>query len=104
MAYNVTRRTSEIGIRMALGATPRKVAWPILHEALILAGIGVAIGSPIALALARVTQSIIYGVEPHDPLTLAGAIISLLVVTFLAAWLPARRAAKIDPMEALRYE
>ncbi len=104
MAYNITRRTSEIGIRIALGATPYNIALPILREALILAAIGVAIGSPIILALARVTQSIIYGIKPHDPLTLTVAIILLLVVAVLAAWIPARRAAKVDPMEALRYE
>jgi predicted permease len=104
MAYNIAQRTSEIGMRMALGATPRRVAWPILREALILAAIGVAIGTPATLALARVTQSIIYGIEPYDPATLVCAIIFLLVVAILAAWIPARRAAKIDPMVALRYE
>jgi len=104
MAYNLNRRTGEIGIRMALGARPTDVAQPILREALTLAAIGLVIGVPITLALTRVTQNIIYGIEPHDLLTLASAIILLLVVAVLAAWIPARRAARIDPMEALRYE
>jgi len=104
MAYNVTRRTSELGIRMALGATGRNVAWPILREALMLAALGIALGLPVALALARVTRSLIFGIEPRDPATIIAAAILLLAVATLAAWIPARRAAKIDPMEALRYE
>jgi predicted permease len=104
MAYNVARRTGEVGIRMALGACPWDVAWPILREALILAGIGVAIGIPVALALVRVIRFIFYGIEPHDPITMIGAAVLMVAVAALAAWIPARRAAKIDPMEALRYE
>jgi len=104
MAYNVARRTSEMGIRKALGAQPSDVAWPILREALTLAAIGVAIGLPAALALVRVIRFIFYGVEPHDPLTMIGAAVLMVAVAALAAWIPARRAAKIDPMEALRYE
>lgn len=104
LAYNVTRRTSEVGIRMALGATPAKVAWPILREAILLAVLGIVIGLPVVLALARLTQSLIYGIEPRDPLSIAVAAGALLVVAVTAAWLPARRAAKTDPMEALRYE
>jgi predicted permease len=104
MAYNVARRTSEMGIRKALGAQPFDVAWPILGEALSLAAIGIAIGLPVALALVRVIRGIFYGVEPYDPLTMIGAAILMITVAALAAWIPARRAAKIDPMEALRYE
>ena len=104
MAYNVARRTGEVGIRMALGACPWDVAWPILREALILAGIGVAIGLPVALALVRVIRVLFYGIEPHDPLTTVGAVVIMLTVAALAAWIPARRAARVDPMEALRYE
>jgi predicted lysophospholipase L1 biosynthesis ABC-type transport system permease subunit len=78
MAYNVARRTGEMGIRKALGARPRDVAWPILREALTLAAIGVAVGLPVALALVRLIRFFFYGIEPHDP--------------------------KIDPMQALRYE
>ena len=104
MAYSVARRTGEVGIRMALGARPWDVAWPILREALMLAGIGVAIGLPVTLALVRVIRVLFYGIEPHDPLTMIGAAMLMIAVASLAAWIPARRAAKIDPMEALRYE
>jgi predicted permease len=104
MAYNVARRTGEMGIRKALGACPWDVAWPILREALTLAAIGVAIGLPVALALVRLIRSIFYGIEPHDPLTIIGTVVIIVAVAALAAWIPARRAAKVDPMEALRYE
>jgi ABC-type antimicrobial peptide transport system permease subunit len=104
MAYNVARRTGEMGIRMAFGARPRDVAWTILREALKLAAIGVAIGLPLALALVQVIQGVIYGIEPYDPFTMIGAAVLMVVVAALAAWVPARRAARIDPMEALRYE
>jgi predicted permease len=104
MAYNIERRTSEIGIRMALGATARNVAWPILRSALTLATIGIVVSIPVILVVIRVVRSYLFGISPHDPVTLAGAIALLLTVTLLAAWIPARRAAKIDPMEALRYE
>jgi len=104
MAYNVARRTGEVGIRMALGARPWDVAWPILREGLTLAAIGVAIGLPVALALVRLIRGIFYGIEPHDPFTMIGAAVLMIAVAALAAWIPARRAAKIDPMEALRYE
>jgi len=104
MAYNVARRTSEMGIRLALGARPLDVAWPILREALILACIGIAIGLPIAMALSRLIRSTFFGIKPHDPATIIGSIILLLIVAAMSAWMPARRAAKTDPMEALRYE
>ena len=104
MAYNVTRRTSEMGIRKALGARSWDVAWPILREALILTGIGIAIGLAVALALVRVIRGFFYGIGPHDPITMIGTVVIMVAVAALAAWIPARRAAKIDPMEALRYE
>jgi len=104
MAYNVARRTGEMGIRKALGAQPSDVARPILREALTLAAIGVAIGLPVALALVRVIGTFLYGIEPHDPLTMIGAAVLMIAVAALAAWIPARRAAKVDPMVALRYE
>ena len=103
-AYNVTRRTGEIGIRMALGARPRDVAWPILRGALLLTGIGIAAGLPLTLAAAQIMRGLIFGIAPHDPLTIVGAVAVLLGVATLAAWIPARRAARTDPMEALRYE
>jgi predicted permease len=104
MAYNVTRRTSEMGIRKALGAQPFDVAWPILREALMLTAIGIAIGLPISLALVRLIEGFVYGIELHDPLTMLGAALLMIIVAALAAWIPACRAARIDPMEALRYE
>jgi predicted permease len=104
MAYNVARRTGEMGIRKALGARPWDVARPILREALTLAAIGVVFGLPIALALGRLMRFLFYGIEPHDPATMVGTILVMLMVAALAAWIPARRAARIDPMEALRYE
>jgi predicted permease len=104
MAYNVARRTCEMGIRKALGACPWDIARPILREALILSAIGVAIGLPTALALVRLIKSRVYGIKPHDPLTMVGAAVIMVTVAILSAWIPAHRAAKIDPMEALRYE
>ena len=104
MAYNVARRTGEIGIRKALGACPWDVAWPILRGALTLAAIGVALGLPVALALSRLMRAAFYGIASHDPITIIGTIVIMAAVAVLAAWVPARRAAKIDPMKALRYE
>jgi predicted permease len=104
MAYNVTRRTGEIGVRMALGARPKDVSWPILREALVLTGIGVAVGMPMALALMHLVRGFFYGVAARDPMTVIAAVVVLLGVAVLAALIPAWRAAKIDPMEALRYE
>lgn len=104
MAYNVTRRTGEIGIRMALGATSRSVAWPILRGSLLTAVAGVALGLPAAVAGARVVRSYLFGVESHDPVTMGVAIVLLLAIAMLAAWVPAHRAARIDPMAALRHE
>ena len=104
MAYNVARRTSEIGIRMALGATRAHVAWPILREALLLAAVGLAVGVPGALALGRLIESQLYGVAPTDPVTLVSCGVLLIGVALVSAWIPARRAARIDPLKALRYE
>ncbi len=104
LAYNVTRGTGEIGIRMALGATRPKIARQVLREAALLALAGVAVGAPATVALARFVQSQLYGVEPNDPFTLAGAGLLLIGVALLAAWIPAHRAAKVDPIVALRSE
>jgi len=104
MAYNVARRTSEMGIRKALGARSWDVARPILREALTLAAIGIVIGLPVALALGGLIRGFFYGIVPHDPLTMIGATVLMTAVAALAAWIPARRAASIDPMVALRYE
>ncbi|HKN59817.1 MAG TPA: ABC transporter permease [Candidatus Acidoferrales bacterium] len=104
LAYMVARRTREIGIRMAVGATQQNVAWLILREVLQMSGIGLAIGLAAAFGLGLLIQSQLYGVKASDPLVFVGATVLLAVVAFLAAWLPARRAASVDPMVALRYE
>ena len=102
MAQAVTRRNREIGIRMALGAEPGNVLWMMLRESLAMLGIGAAIGLPAALALTRYTESLLFGVKPQDPVTIAGAVLLLLMVTTLAGFLPAQRATRVQPMEALR--
>jgi predicted permease len=104
MAYRVSRRTHEIGIRLALGAQRRSVLANTLGEALVLAVAGIAIGLPASIAAARVIANSFYGVTAKDPATLAAGTGSVLLVALLAAWRPARRATKTDPMVALRYE
>jgi len=103
-AYSVTRRIHEIGIRMALGARSVDVAKSILREAALLTVIGIAIGLPLSFALSLFMGAVVYGFAPYDPMTLLTAGLILLLVSIGAAWIPARRAAKVDPMEALRYE
>jgi ABC-type antimicrobial peptide transport system permease subunit len=104
LAYLVSQGTREIGIRMALGATPERVAGMIVRGGMVTAGIGIVVGIVAALVLTRFMQSLLYGVEATDPLTF-GAIIALLVVMALAAtYVPARRAARIDPLISLRGE
>ncbi len=104
MSYAVTRRTSEIGIRMALGAGRSNVLWLVMREILVLVSLGLAIGVPAALAGDRLVSSMLFGLSPTDPATLLAAPIILLAVATLAGYLPARRASKVDPMVALRYE
>jgi ABC-type antimicrobial peptide transport system permease subunit len=104
MAYNVARRTNEIGIRMALGAQQRDVLWMVLREILLLVAVGIAIGVPVALAASRLIASQLYGVKPADPLTIFVAALVMVGVGILAGYLPARRASKVNPMVALRYE
>jgi predicted lysophospholipase L1 biosynthesis ABC-type transport system permease subunit len=104
MAFLVARRTREIGIRMALGAGQTSVVWMVMSETLILAGIGVAIGLASAYALTRLIQAQLFGVQATDLLTMAGASLAIAAVGALAGYMPARRATRIDPMDALRFE
>jgi predicted permease len=104
MAYTVTRRTREIGIRMALGATQGRISWLILREVVLLILVGLAIGTPLAFAASRVTASLLFGVAASDPLVFALAGLLLAGMALLGGYLPARRAAKVNPMVALRYE
>ncbi len=104
MAYSVSRRTREMGIRMALGAQSGDVLRMVLREGLKLTAIGVAIGLLAALAITQSMKNLLYGVSVADPLTFAGVPFLLVVVAMIACWLPARRAAKTDPMTSLRQE
>lgn len=104
MAYSVVQRTREIGIRVALGATQSNVRGLVLREALIIAAIGLLIGVPATYAVGKYAEGILFGVTGRDPWMMAAAAVLLCGVTLLAGFLPARRAARIDPMVALRYE
>jgi predicted permease len=104
MTFSVARRTREIGIRMALGARARNVLWQVLRETLLLALIGVALGLPAALAASRLAEGLLFGLTATDPLTIALATLVMITIAVLAGYLPARKAARIDPMVALRYE
>jgi predicted permease len=104
VAYAVSRRTHEIGIRMALGARPVQVLRPVLARTLVLCGAGISIGTLVTLAAARLLSAILYGVSPRDPATYVTAILVLTAVGLLACWNPAARAMRIDPARALREE
>jgi predicted permease len=103
-AYSVSRRTREIGIRIALGADERRVLTLVVRQGLVLAGIGVAIGIAVAAAASRLLESLLFGVRGLDPVTFAGATLLFALVAFSASYLPARRAARVDPIVALRCE
>jgi ABC-type antimicrobial peptide transport system permease subunit len=104
MSYIVTRRGNEIGIRLALGAEPRRVLTMILREAATLLTIGLIAGAVLSIFAARATESLLFGVKPSDPLIMALAVAGLAAVGLFASWLPARRASRLQPTLALREE
>jgi putative ABC transport system permease protein len=104
MAYAVSQRTTEIGVRMALGATPSEVFRLVIGDGLKLTGIGIALGVGGSLLMARWLMTLLFGVKPGDPVTLGGTAAILLLVAAAACFIPARRATRVDPMVALRSE
>jgi predicted permease len=104
MAYSVTRRTNEIGLRMALGARPSDVTWLVLRETLLLAGAGLAIGLTSSVSVARLISNRLFGLSASDPVTMGTAAMVMIAIALLAGYLPARRAARVEPMSTLRYE
>jgi ABC-type antimicrobial peptide transport system permease subunit len=101
-SYAVNRRRTELGIRMALGAAPAGVIGLVLRRVGVLVATGVVVGTAISWVLARLVASLLFGLQPHDPATLAGASVVLAAIGALAGWLPARRASQIDPARVLR--
>jgi predicted permease len=104
LSYSVARRTSELGIRLALGARSHMLLWMILRECIVLLVLGLALGVPVALTSTRILKSLLYELSPLDPTAISIAVAAVTVMTIVAAWLPARRATQIDPMRALRAE
>jgi ABC-type antimicrobial peptide transport system permease subunit len=104
IAYSVARRTNEIGVRMALGASHRNVLGMILREALLLVAVGITAGAALAILVGRTARSLLFALEPWDPITLAIAAGALAIVALAASYLPARSASRISPTAALRVE
>jgi len=104
MSYAVARRTNEIGVRIALGALPSNVVRMVMREVALQVALGVGIGLAAAMATTRLVSTLLFGLEPTDPLTITLATLMMIGVAALAGYLPARKASRIDPMVALRYE
>jgi predicted permease len=104
LAYSVARRTNEIGIRLALGASRAETVWMVLREALGLAAAGVVIGMPFVWLLGRASQTLLYGVSAFDPLAVSASVAGLLAFAVAAGWIPARRASRLEPLAALRID
>jgi ABC-type antimicrobial peptide transport system permease subunit len=104
MSYGVTRRTNEFGVRLALGAGRRNVVWLVLRETMVLVFAGIAIGLVLAPVVSRFAAGFLFGLKFYDPLSVSAAMVAMIAVAFFAGYLPARRAAKVDPVVALRYE
>jgi ABC-type antimicrobial peptide transport system permease subunit len=104
MAYSVTQRTNEIGLRMALGARPWDVLRLVVGQGMRLTLTGIVVGLASALAATRLLENLLFGVSTYDPVTFGSVGVVVAVVAFLAAWLPAQRASRIDPVKALRQE
>jgi predicted permease len=104
MAYTVSRRTREIGIRMALGAVRGNVLWMVMREVLVLVGAGVLVGVPAAIALTHLIRQLLFGLEPNDPATIVTATVISALVALFAGFIPALRASRVEPTSALRYE
>lgn len=104
MAYTVSRKTREIGVRMALGAFSKDVIWMVMREVLLLIGVGITIGVGAGLLLTRYIEAQLFGLTPNDPMTHSTAVLMLILVAALAGYIPALRASRVDPLQALRYE
>jgi putative ABC transport system permease protein len=102
LAYTVAQRKREIAVRMAIGASPSAMTWFVVKESLLLALAGCAVGAVGVAAVSRLAQSVLFGIAPHDPLTLGTTAAVLVVAVLAASWLPARRASRVDPATALR--
>src|SRR5581483_1190886 len=104
ISYSVTQRTQEIGIRMALGAERGAVLGLVIRQGMMLAGIGAVIGLVVSLTVNRLLRTVLFGVSAFDPLTFAAMALVLIGAAFAASYVPARRALRVDPIQALRYE